>query len=63
MDTQLRVYFYQHVYVVGHDFQSDDFGTIFSATCLSTCSHRLALGPTRTARRYLVVHTQWYLLE
>ena len=29
MDTQLRVYFYQHVYVVGHDFQSHDFGTIF----------------------------------
>src|SRR5207302_11374578 len=28
MDTQLRVYFYQHVYVVGHDFQSHDFGTI-----------------------------------
>src|SRR5207302_7249364 len=33
------------------------------ATCLSTCSHRLAIGPTRTARRYLGVHTQWYLLE
>src|SRR5438067_2876433 len=34
-----------------------------SATCLSTCSHRLATRPTSTARRYLGVHTQWYLLE
>src|SRR5437588_11606873 len=33
------------------------------ATCLSTCSHRLATRPTSTARRYLGVHTQWYLLE
>src|SRR6266436_4768855 len=35
----------------------------FAATCLMICSQRIAIRPTSTARRYLGVHTQRYLLE
>ena len=35
----------------------------FAATFRSTCSQRFTIRPTSTARLYLGVQTQWYLLE
>jgi hypothetical protein len=35
----------------------------FYAACLGTGSQPFVIGPTSTARLYLGVQTQWYLLE
>src|SRR5437660_2052428 len=65
MDTQLRVYFYQHVYVVGHDFQSHDFGTIFVCHLSKRLFAPFSAGSDQHSSPILrrPHNTQWYLLE
>ena len=61
VDAKLRVDFAQHMYVVGHDFHSDDFSLIF---CCHLSNHLFASLCDRANQHapVLGVQTTWYLL-